>query len=167
MQTTLGLEIAAFRGIPYAEPPLGWAGRWQPPRYPVIVAAKLVPCFSLILTFRRLFQAPWTGVYNATYDRPQCYQMMPPAAPLPQSEVRSAPGLCSSDRVSDRVVCARQDCLYLNVFTANLPGMVSESSGPVPVFFWLYGGSLIDGSVEVRTCVALSLLSPVASHDGG
>jgi hypothetical protein len=59
MQTTLGLNIAAFRGIPYAEPPLGWAGRWQPPRYPVnsfhsLRACVFLYCARVSLFWRRL-----------------------------------------------------------------------------------------------------------------
>lgn len=31
-ETVLGSTIAAFRGIPYAQPPVGPGGRWAPPR---------------------------------------------------------------------------------------------------------------------------------------
>lgn len=35
IETSLGTKLAAFRGIPYAGPPLGPTGRWKPPLDPV------------------------------------------------------------------------------------------------------------------------------------
>ena len=42
-----------------------------------------------------------------------------------------------------------EDCLYINVYTTQLmgDGRVRDANKPVPVMFWIYGGSLISGSI--------------------
>jgi len=74
---------------------------------------------------------PWSepykaGVLDATAFTPQCIQYMPPNSPV------IGPAMPESE-----------DCLHLNVFA---PRSHRASSAPVPVMFWIHGGSLEEGS---------------------
>lgn len=64
----------------------------------------------------------WSGTLNAKKDGPACYQMKNYHS-VPESE----------------------DCLSLNVFTKNLPTKNNGSKALLPVFVWIYGGSIVDG----------------------
>lgn len=94
-------DLRIFRGVPYAQPPVG-ALRWRPP-----VAMKR-----------------WEGTRAATAFGPACVQpttraktVYSPAEPLPVSE----------------------DCLTLNIWAP-------EDAKNAPVFFWIHGGALVNGS---------------------
>jgi hypothetical protein len=104
-ETMGSTSLAAFRGIPYAQPPVGPGGRFMP---------------------ARALTSNWTGVLDATADKPECYQSNPPDPA--QSE----------------------DCLYLNVFTT--PAALASDT-PTPVMLWIYGGGLMAGSVSVYGAV--------------
>jgi para-nitrobenzyl esterase len=54
VETVMGVDMAAFRGIPYAAPPVGRSGRWKPPVPP----------------------KPWTEPLNTTQDQSMCYQFL-------------------------------------------------------------------------------------------
>ena len=65
--TQFGVNVAEYKGIPFAQPPVGGAGRFAPPRPP----------------------EPWTGVRDAGEFKHNCMQdssprMMGWAQPLPQ-----------------------------------------------------------------------------------
>ena len=90
-----------FKGIPYAQPPVGDL-RWREPM-PV---------------------KPWSGVRDATSPGPPCAQA-------------SSPMLRNADELS------REDCLYLNVWTAEWP-----SRSPKPVMVWVPGGGNFAGGSE-------------------
>ncbi|KAJ4446940.1 hypothetical protein ANN_13642 [Periplaneta americana] len=70
---------------------------------------------------------PWTDVLKATKEGPDCIQRPFPEAPT------------SPELVGD------EDCLYLNVYTPQLP----EAGGAtelLPVMFWIHGGAWMAGS---------------------
>src|SRR5258708_23517003 len=80
--THIGSTIA-FRGIPYARPPVGEL-RWAAP----------------------LAAVPWQGVREAAAPRPACTQraaglisLPPPLGPADASKFSQPPGQCSPDRV--------------------------------------------------------------------
>ncbi len=75
-------------------------------------------------------QASWEGEYNATTNKNGCINQ------------------------DSAVVASHEDCLYLNVFTARLPNATYQPT-VVPVFFWIYGGSLVDGDLTVRAVSVL------------
>ena len=107
LESVYGVELAAFRGVPYAAPPLGRTGRWKPP-----VAPK-----------------PWSGVLNTTQDQAACYQFLGSSA-------------------VDGAAFESEDCLYVNVYTSRVLTKSAMAAGPVPVFFWIYGGGLVIGDLE-------------------
>ena len=72
----LSKTIDTFLGIPYGEAPIG-EGRFRKPEE----------------------KAPWTETWNATFDRPMCWQI-----PL------DVPGLPPQD----------EDCLYLNIWSPDV-----------------------------------------------
>src|SRR5262244_1250646 len=90
-----------FRGIPYAEAPVGDLG-WRPTLKP----------------------ARWTGVLDATEFGPHCPQV---ASPYGTPSVT-------------------EDCLFLNVFTADK----TNEGRPhlLPVMFWIHGGALVVGESD-------------------
>jgi para-nitrobenzyl esterase len=105
---------AVFKGIPYAEPPVGDL-RWREPR-PV---------------------KPWNGVREATGIGPLCAQK-------------------PSFIVPNAAEAAKEDCLYLNVWTAHWP-----SQSRLPVMVWIPGGgNFAGGSSDV-----LSDGERLARHD--
>lgn len=99
VEPVLGVDVAQFRGIPFAAPPVGRQGRWHAPAPP----------------------APWSAPLNTTQNAAECVQFS-----------SSAPG--------------SEDCLYLNVFTTKVTSGRSSPDSLVPVMFWIYGGSLVEGS---------------------
>ncbi|KAJ4446944.1 hypothetical protein ANN_13646, partial [Periplaneta americana] len=70
---------------------------------------------------------PWTGVLKATKEGPDCIQRPFPARPN------------SPEIVGD------EDCLYLNVYTPQLPAD-GEATELLPVMVWIHGGGLLGGS---------------------
>ncbi|ERL91224.1 hypothetical protein D910_08561 [Dendroctonus ponderosae] len=84
----------SFRGIPYAKPPVGNLRFASPVK-----------------------NSAWSGVYNATYDRSECYQ--------------------NSDGFLGFTFAGQEDCLYINVYTPDI-----NASG-LPVLVWIHGGSFL------------------------
>ncbi|XP_069704524.1 esterase E4-like [Periplaneta americana] len=70
---------------------------------------------------------PWTGVLNVTKVGPDCIQ-------------KPFPKLPSSPEIE-----GDEDCLYLNVYTPQLP-TDGEATELLPVMFWIHGGSWEGGS---------------------
>ncbi len=100
--TSSDLNVTMFRGIPYAQPPVG-ALRWRAPQ-PVV---------------------PWQGIRDC---------MEPPAVPM-----RNLPPQDSRNWGYNEIP-AREDCLYLNVWT---PAKSKEDK--LPVMVWIFGGGFVTG----------------------
>ena len=98
---------AAFKGIPFAAPPVG-ALRWRAPE-PV---------------------TPWNGVRQAHEFAAICPQRL--YTPEYFDHIAERTG----GRVQDqRPLTTSEDCLYLDVWTANLRGLRKQ-----PVMVWIHGG---------------------------
>ena len=96
LEGTMSGEIAVFKGIPFAQPPVGPL-RWRPPQP----------------------DAPWSGIRDATKPSRPCMQSLQGVdsfiAPL-----AAAYGVTYSPQQLD----PSEDCLYLNVWTPQLkPGV--------------------------------------------
>jgi para-nitrobenzyl esterase len=106
---------AAFKGVPFAQPPVGDL-RWRDPA-PV---------------------KPWPGVRDAAEFAPPCTQQIARANTFLDAK---------------RTEMSQEDCLYLNVWTAEWP-----SKAPKPVMVWLYTGGNTAGttSAEYSDGAALS-----------
>jgi len=104
----------AFVGIPYAAPPVG-ALRWKPPR-PV---------------------TPWSGVRSTTAFGAVCPQS---AADLPGLQLRFDEVAKQHGYYAGKVR-TDEDCLTLNVWTANLNGRQKQ-----PVMVYIHGGGNIGGT---------------------
>ncbi|MGB0389213.1 MAG: carboxylesterase/lipase family protein [Ardenticatenaceae bacterium] len=117
-------DIAVFKGIPYAKPPVGeW--RWRPPQ-PV---------------------APWEGVQKAKKFSPTAWQA---AAGLESFLGNLIDGqgwgkmrTWSMKKMLKFAPAPKQseDCLYLNVRTPNV-----DPNANLPVMVWIHGGDHQDGS---------------------
>ncbi|CAG7821885.1 unnamed protein product [Allacma fusca] len=70
-------------------------------------------------------KAPWLGMKLAKKLRPECLQLSP--AKLLR-------------------VVGNEDCLYLNVYTRQLPHFTLSERKLVPVIFWIHGGSYYFGN---------------------
>jgi para-nitrobenzyl esterase len=113
--------VRAFKGIPYAAPPLG-ENRWRAPQ----PAAK------------------WDGVRNADAFGAPC------AAGAPfggrggggaRGARGDAPGQAPAAAAPPREPARSEDCLYLNVWTS-----ASSQNDKRPVMLWIYGGGFTGGS---------------------
>ena len=116
--------VVAFKGVPFAAPPVGDL-RWRPPQ----PAAK------------------WTGVRDATEFSADCMQGRfggpPPGAggragaPPPQG---AAPTPTPAPP-APAVRAPSEDCLYLSVWRP-----ADQTIGRLPVMVWIYGGGFTGGS---------------------
>lgn len=115
-----------FLGIPYSKPPINSL------RFKVCEST-----FNNAVTNEIKNQAPqpaepWIGTKNCTQDGAICMQYTPKT------------GLMGSE-----------DCLYLNVFTQTLPGMVKNDLKPVMVAFHAGGYVLGSGTQQMQQSEAL------------
>jgi para-nitrobenzyl esterase len=106
-------NIAVFQGVPFASPPTG-SLRWREPQ-PV---------------------APWKGIRDATRPSHPCSQS---AAGVDSfiAPLAAAYGVTYVPQVLD----PSEDCLYLNVWSAQL-----QAGAHLPVMVWIHGGSNRVGS---------------------
>jgi len=98
-----------FLGIPYAAPPTG-ERRWKPPQ-PI---------------------EKWQGARSSNSYGAACPQADDPDIEVYAKEVAQAFEPYYSYRTDE-------DCLYLNVWTTNLPGS-HTTARKLPVMFWIHGG---------------------------
>ncbi|KAJ8036360.1 Acetylcholinesterase [Holothuria leucospilota] len=89
-------NINTFLGIPYAEAPVG-DRRFRKPE------AKI----------------PWTQPWNATFDRPMCWQLPVDLSNYPPQD---------------------EDCLYLNIWSPDV------ERTDLPVMVWIHGGAFVTGT---------------------
>ncbi len=101
-------SVMAYKGIPFAAPPVGEL-RWRAPQ-PV---------------------APWKGVKAADRFGSSCIQRI-----VNESKPWTYEFM-THNQISE-------DCLYLNVWSA-----AKQPGAPVPVFVYIYGGALNEGSGAV------------------
>ena len=112
--------VRAFKGIPYAAPPLG-ENRWRAPQ----PAAK------------------WDGVRNANAFGAPCAAGAPAGG---RGGARggargAAPGQPPASTEPPREPARSEDCLYLNVWTS-----ATSANDKRPVMLWIYGGGFTGGS---------------------
>lgn len=108
--------IAAFRGIPYAAPPLGPL-RWRAP----------AP------------HAPRPGVQDATHFGAVCAQ----GSATDDWYRRAAAAMGGDPATVQGYARADEDCLFLNLWTPH-PAPVRAGHG-LPVLVWIHGGSNVNG----------------------
>ncbi len=110
-------SVRAFKGIPFAAPPLG-ENRWRAPQ----PAAK------------------WDGVRNADAFGAPCAAGAPGGRGGARGGARGA-GAPAPAAGPQREPARSEDCLYLNVWTS------AKSAGDRrPVMVWIYGGGFTGGS---------------------
>ncbi|MEO8452019.1 MAG: carboxylesterase family protein, partial [Gemmatimonadota bacterium] len=119
-------NVAVFKGIPYALPPVGPL-RWKPP----------VP------------RPEGTGVKSAAAFGPSCIQ---PPADMVNFVTAAAKVIGTADRVTDQPLKTDEDCLYLNVWT----GSMGSASKPVMVWIHGGGHYLGSGSETMYDGAALA-----------
>ncbi|XP_055533358.1 juvenile hormone esterase-like [Wyeomyia smithii] len=97
-----GTQYEAYLGVPYARPPVGEL-RFKNPQ-PV---------------------EPWTGNYNATFERAKCVQ--------------------KNDLEPNASVEGSEDCLYMNVYK---PQLSKNPDKPLAVLVYIHGGGYFAGSAS-------------------
>jgi para-nitrobenzyl esterase len=110
-----GPDEVMFLGIPFAAPPTG-ERRWKPPQ-PV---------------------EKWQGVRKANSYGPACPQPENPEIEVLQKELVRTFEPYYTFRTGE-------DCLYLNVWTTNMPGD-HPAAKKHPVMFWIHGGGNVMGA---------------------
>jgi len=108
-----------FLGIPYAAPPIGEL-RWKPPQ-PV---------------------AKWPGTRKANSYGAACPQAADPDEEAYTKELAQTFEPYYTYHTAE-------DCLFLNVWTTNLPAN-HPAAAKLPVMFWIHGGGNIDGASQVN-----------------
>jgi para-nitrobenzyl esterase len=111
-----GQGVLAYKGVPYARPPVG------------------------DLRFAAPQPAPgWAETRQATAFAAPAIQMPSPSAAAPTSELGKA--LQAIYPTAAEVAAQSEDCLYLNIWTPD-----SEKQRRRPVMVWLHGGGFAYGS---------------------
>jgi para-nitrobenzyl esterase len=108
-----------FLGIPYAAPPVGEL-RWKPPQ-PV---------------------AKWPGTRKANSYGAACPQAADPDEEAYTKELAQTFEPYYTYHTDE-------DCLFLNLWTTNLPTN-HPAAAKLPVMFWIHGGGNIDGASQVN-----------------
>ena len=109
-----------WRGIPYAEPPVG-EFRWRAPQDP----------------------KPWTGIRNAIQFASACSQATDEELVLALYGRR----ITAADYVARQRYQGGEDCLYLNIDTPRFaPGKVPRGRERLPVMVYFHGGGNVSGS---------------------
>ena len=132
-QTKQEKPIYSFRGIPYAEPPVGNL-RFAAPQ-PI---------------------KPWNKILNLSGKRESPISLQVPVMVRnisddieyklgPSKVMFSSPFFQSPE---SKFALGQEDCLYLNVFTPMLPG--AGVSPIYPVIVWIHGGAFCVGSNDSR-----------------
>ncbi|VDB90061.1 unnamed protein product [Peniophora sp. CBMAI 1063] len=122
-------DVSIFRGIPYAQPPVGNL-RFRPP----------------------LLNEPYSGTtYNATSSGVACIQQVVNITDT--SDLAPAAAAILNNPLSGPIVAMPddEDCLTLDVYT---PANTIEDS-KLPVVFWVYGGGFQTGSTSANNGTAL------------
>ncbi len=123
--------LCVFKGVPYAEPPVGPL-RFKAPR-PL---------------------APWAGVRNAGPTAPASFQMSPSNAPRVAARIKELdPGVKGilpwPGYVKDAysIPNVSEDCLYLSIWTPSV-----EPGRKLPVYVYFHGGAnaVSSGSLEIE-----------------
>jgi para-nitrobenzyl esterase len=112
--------VAAFKGIPYAQPPVGDL-RWRAP-----------------MPLAKLPRNP----YPATSFGPACPQQQTLGQRL-SSKGSSSPEVPLDARIGSSGTS--EDCLYMNVWTPSL-----ESKDRLPVLVWIHGGGFVRGTAAAE-----------------
>ena len=111
--------VRAFKGIPFAAPPVG-ENRWKAPQ-PV---------------------AKWEGVRKADAFGAPCAAGAPAAGRGGGGgRAAAAPGAAPQAPATPREPARAEDCLYLNVWTS-----ATSPNDKRPVMVWIYGGGFTGGS---------------------
>lgn len=110
-------DEAMFLGIPFAAPPIG-ERRWKPPQ-PL---------------------EKWQGTRKANSYGAACPQAQNPNTEALTKEMVQTVEPYFTYRTDE-------DCLYLNVWTTNLPG-AHPAARNLPVMFWIHGGGDVSGSSQ-------------------
>jgi para-nitrobenzyl esterase len=111
--------VRAFKGIPFAAPPVG-ENRWKAPQ-PV---------------------AKWDGVRKADAFGAPCAAGAPAAGRGGGGgRAAAAPGAAPQAPATPREPARAEDCLYLNVWTS-----ATSPNDKRPVMVWIYGGGFTGGS---------------------
>jgi len=106
-------DVAVFKGIPYAAPPVG-ALRWAPPQPAQARAGRQAATAYASGCFQDSYNTDWYRRVGAAFGVP-------------------------ARQFSDPLFS--EDCLYLNIWTPSLPAEPKAKPAELPVMVWLHGGS--------------------------